>query len=146
MTINYTEKGIWLHDEINRQGYTLAEVDGTWISSNDVAVQSIIDTFDPLPFARAEKIKELQQEGLRRANNVYGDIVFENVGSIKVLIDIDATYTRPGALAPRLADLAALNTAIQSAVAAINSEPDWQVVMAYDVVDQPPWPSPEVQG
>ena len=59
--INYIEKGSYLHDEIHRQGYAIRQRDGIWITSNDIAVQAIIDTFDPLPFAQAEA-KELIKE------------------------------------------------------------------------------------
>jgi hypothetical protein len=43
--INYIEKGYGLHEEIERQGYTLAQIDGVWVSSNDEAVQLIIDNY-----------------------------------------------------------------------------------------------------
>ncbi len=54
--INYTEKGIRLHEHIFESGYTLTLTDGEWVSSDDVAVQAIIDSFDPLPQARQEAI------------------------------------------------------------------------------------------
>ena len=54
MAITYTEKGLWLHEEIERQGHWLENRDGVWISSDDVAVQAIIDAFDPLPYAKKE--------------------------------------------------------------------------------------------
>jgi hypothetical protein len=43
--INYIEKGYGLHEEIERQGHTLAQIDGVWVSSDDKAVQSIIDNY-----------------------------------------------------------------------------------------------------
>lgn len=46
MAINYIEKGIGLHKEIFRQGYKLYELNGEWISNNDIAVQGIIDNYD----------------------------------------------------------------------------------------------------
>lgn len=45
--INYTEKGIGLHEAIARAGHTLMQVDGQWVASDDAAVQAIIDGFDP---------------------------------------------------------------------------------------------------
>ncbi|BAQ65552.1 hypothetical protein [Geminocystis sp. NIES-3709] len=47
MAINYIEKGFQLHEEIERQGYSLVFLDGVWVSSNDTAVQEIIDNFIP---------------------------------------------------------------------------------------------------
>jgi len=43
--INYTEKGSGLHESIRKQGHSLREENGVWVSSNDAAVQSIIDGF-----------------------------------------------------------------------------------------------------
>jgi len=54
--ITYINKGHWLHDEISSQGESLVNKNGVYISSDDTAVQAIIDTFDPLPFAQAEAV------------------------------------------------------------------------------------------
>jgi hypothetical protein len=43
--ITYTEKGAGLHDAIRAAGYTLRRENGVWISSNDTAVQAIIDGY-----------------------------------------------------------------------------------------------------
>lgn len=59
--ISYVEKGIWLHRQIAAQGHWLRQVDGMWQSSDDVAVQSIIDTFDPLPQTRSEATAQVKQ-------------------------------------------------------------------------------------
>ncbi len=64
--INYVEKGIGLHDAIAAAGHWLAQVDGVWESSDDVAVQAIIDAFDPLPEAKAAKWAQVQAERDRR--------------------------------------------------------------------------------
>jgi len=52
--INYINKGVWLQQEIANQGHSLFKLDNLWIMSDEVAVQEIIDTFDPLPYAQAE--------------------------------------------------------------------------------------------
>lgn len=57
--INYIEKGYWLHSEIGKQNHSLAKVSGVWVSSDDVAVQAIIDSYDPLPEAKAEAIERV---------------------------------------------------------------------------------------
>jgi hypothetical protein len=54
MTINYAEKGIGLHQAIAAAGHALAQIDGAWVSSDDVAVQAIIDDYT-LDTARHEK-------------------------------------------------------------------------------------------
>jgi len=46
--ITYTEKGYGLHSTIGKAGYTLSNIDGVWQSSDDDAVQLIIDAYNPL--------------------------------------------------------------------------------------------------
>jgi hypothetical protein len=150
MSITYTEKGIWLHEEISNQGHSLIESDGIWISSNDIAVQAIIDSFDPLPIAKDTKRKELKVEAATRANSIYSFITPGNE-------DIDASDAQsfydfaedlylsisPGsreALSGRLLQFKNLRDAAAAAVVSINALTDWQVVMAYDVVNDPTWP------
>lgn len=43
--INYTEKGSGLHESIRAANHWLRQENGVWISSNDTAVQSIIDAY-----------------------------------------------------------------------------------------------------
>lgn len=59
--INYTEKGRWLHKSIAAAGHNLIQRDGVWVSDDDIAVQSIIDTFDPLPFAKSDALSRVKQ-------------------------------------------------------------------------------------
>ncbi|SEN74347.1 hypothetical protein [Nitrosomonas marina] len=53
MAINYTEKGNGLHSAINMAGHSLKQINGEWVSDDDVAVQSIIDGY-PLSLTIAE--------------------------------------------------------------------------------------------
>jgi hypothetical protein len=64
--IAYTEKGPGLHAAIAAAGHWLIEQDGVWVSSDDVSVQSIIDSFDPLPEAKAAKWEQIKAERDRR--------------------------------------------------------------------------------
>ena len=58
MAITYTTNlGLSLIDAIEAAGYTFGNHDGVWVSSDDVAVQAIIDTHDPLPFERAAQLE-----------------------------------------------------------------------------------------
>lgn len=62
MAINYTEKGNGLHKAIFDAGHRLELANNVWVSSNDVAVQAIIDAFDPLPYERAQaKLRVMNQ-------------------------------------------------------------------------------------
>lgn len=66
MSINYTEKGRGMHEAIAAAGHWLMQQDGQWVSSNDEAVQAVIDSFDPLPEARRAKWLQVQAERDRR--------------------------------------------------------------------------------
>ena len=102
--------------------------------------QEVLDA--ELPAAKWIKIKELKAEGLRRANLVYDDddIIFPSVTAIKLLVDIDDTYTRSGAPAARLITVNSLITEFDNAKTVINALPDITPVEAYDVVTDPAWP------
>jgi hypothetical protein len=64
--ITYTEKGIGLHDAIHNAGQWLREENGAWISSDDVAVQVIIDAYDPIVNIRADLFAAVKAERDRR--------------------------------------------------------------------------------
>ena len=56
--INYIEKGDGLHAKIAKAGFMLREENGDWISSDDAAVQAIIDGYS-LTDAKAHKAAEI---------------------------------------------------------------------------------------
>lgn len=58
MAINYIEKGIGLHNAITESGNWLVQVDGVWVSSDDTAVQAIIDGYT-LDQAKSAKCAEV---------------------------------------------------------------------------------------
>ena len=60
--INYIEKGQGLHSAITEAGHWLMQVDGQWESSDDVAVQAIIDSYDPLPKVQQAMWNAIQAE------------------------------------------------------------------------------------
>ena len=148
MTINYVEKGHWLPDEIGRQGYHLTQRDGTHVSTDDVAVQAIIDSFDPLPNAKADKIAELNLEAGKRVDDIYGFLPGdrENTnpkdvqGFYDFVIDIVGMIPSPNPITGRLAELKAVRDVMQATKGQINAQTDWQAIMAYDVVNTPSWP------
>ena len=111
-------------------------------SSDDAAVQAIIDAYDALPEAKIDKIAELKLEGLKRANLVYDpdDDVFPSVASIKLLIDIDDTYTRIGAPAARLVSVNQVINEFEKVRDDINALTVLTDIETYDVVNTPAWP------
>lgn len=58
MAITYTEKGYGLHEKIKAVGHWLIHSDGEWLSSDDAAVQAIIDNYS-LDDARAARCDEV---------------------------------------------------------------------------------------
>lgn len=64
--IRYIEKGQGLHEAIFAAGYSIAEVNGAWVSSSDDAVQSIIDSYDPIPGAQIDAWNAIKAERDRR--------------------------------------------------------------------------------
>jgi hypothetical protein len=66
--IHYIEKGAGLHQAVQKAGHWLRQENGTWVSSNDAAVQAIIDAYDPLPEAKAAKWEAIKVERDKRKN------------------------------------------------------------------------------
>jgi hypothetical protein len=46
----------YLQNKIKQSGYRIERINSVWVSSNDTAVQAIIDSYDPLPEAQKEQI------------------------------------------------------------------------------------------
>lgn len=59
--INYTEKGHGLHEAVRAAGHALRQENNAWTSSNDVAVQAIIDAYT-LADAQAAVSDEIDAE------------------------------------------------------------------------------------
>lgn len=71
MTINYIEKGSALHAAVQSAGHWLREENGAWVSSNDEAVQAIIDGFT-IEQARAARKAEISAYATALRNRVIG--------------------------------------------------------------------------
>ena len=72
--ITYNSKHTHILNEITRQGYSLMSINGEWVSSNDVAVQAIIDSFDELLPVKAEakaRIVEQSQAYMQQIESEY---------------------------------------------------------------------------
>lgn len=75
--IYYIEKGVLLHKYISNAGHSLAQKDNIWISSNDVAVQAIIDSFDPLTEVQKEQIVLVNKTAGESRTKYVTDIPFQ---------------------------------------------------------------------
>lgn len=57
--INYTEKGIGLHERIAAAGHRLEQVDNAWAADDEAAVQAIIDAY-PLSATQDEVCQRIE--------------------------------------------------------------------------------------
>jgi len=139
--IDLQNKNKWIIPVIEAAGHSVWTHDGIVLSTDDAAVQLIIDTYDPLSEAKLEKIEELKIEGLRRANLIYDDEdkVFASVAAIELLIDIDATYDRSVSPATRLVSVNQLLNTFKTARTAINSLNTLVEIEGYNVTIDPGW-------
>ena len=72
--ITYNSKRTHIMNEITSQGYSLISINGEWVSSDDVAVQAIIDSFDELTPVKAEakaRIVEQSQAYMQQIESEY---------------------------------------------------------------------------
>lgn len=63
--VNYVERGFGLHIAVKAAGHALWQENGVWLADDPVAVQAIIDGFDPMTYLRADprdgKLKRLEE-------------------------------------------------------------------------------------
>lgn len=135
---------------IESQGYSIRQHDNIFISSNDVAVQAIMDTFDPTPAAKLAKISELKSEAAKRANVIYGFLSGEDDETDAS--DVQAFYNfavdiytsilpaARGTLQPRLQAFKDIRDTAVASTIIINGFPTLLDVENYDVVNTPVWP------
>lgn len=138
--INYVEKGSGLHRAIESAGHWLECRGGAWVSSDDVAVQAIIDSYDPLPDLKAAKVAAIKAEGLRRIQSVLPAIEnFEELRLLReILMSVKATSLQLTTDMTRVRDT---YNAGANAVTTVNGFTTVAQVNAYDPVTGPGWPA-----
>ncbi len=136
MAITYVEKGVGLHDAVRAAGHWLAQVNGVWQSSNDAAVQSIIDSYNELPHYKARKIAAIKLDGLARIQAVFPAISdFAELALLREMyLSIAPAARSPTSNWQRMIDI---YTAGQIAVAAVNAATTKAQVDAVS----PSWPA-----
>ncbi len=140
MAINYTEKGSGLHIAITAAGHWLRQVDdGVWISSNDVAVQAIIDAYNALPGAKITKVNEIKAEALRRIQLVFPAI--DNMDAL-ALVREQWLSIAPAArqATPNFQRMIDIYQAAKSAITVVNGYAAVAQVASYNAVSGPAWP------
>ena len=74
--ITYADKGVGLSNAIRKSGHFLREENGVFVSSDDIAVQAIIDAYDPIPELQAAMWLKIQ--AVRDSKKISGVTVGAN--------------------------------------------------------------------
>lgn len=146
--ITYSNPNKFTNAAIDDAGYSIAWNGTEFVPdnpANEAAIQSIIDTFDPLPDAKLDKIEELKAEAAKRCAEIYphfGTNPTDVASHMQQMIDQYALILPAAQVALSGNPLAIKNIrdVYQSTVTQINAQTDWLAVMAYDVVNTPAWP------
>ena len=137
MAINYIEKSFRLHREIREQGHSLSKLDGEWVSSDDVAVQAIIDSYDALAEAQADAKARVGIEASKRVAEVYPFINPEKeeaIGLVQFAQDLYASIKTNAqeVLPARLQTLLTIRNTAIAKNAEIDALTAWEECDAYD--------------
>lgn len=120
--ISYIEKGAGLHTAISSAGHWLAHVDGVWVSSDDEAVQAIIDGYS-LAQAQADVCAKiaLYAKGLR--DKVVADLSPAEMSAWPLKLAEANTYAGDDAAVPMLSiEAAARNCSVPDLVVKVKSK------------------------
>ena len=105
--INYIEKGAGLHAAIKAAGHWLSQRDGAWVSSDDAAVQAIIDGYT-LAQAKAEKKREVSAKAREKYDLVTAGISAAEMAGWPLLLADAKDYRGGNATPPVVAAEAAV--------------------------------------
>lgn len=101
MTINYIEKGCGLHRLIHAAGHVLEEKDGVWVSSDDVAVQHIIDSYT-LDQAKVDKKQEVSNKAREKYDLVTAGISAAEMAGWPILVSEAIAFRSTGEIGPAI--------------------------------------------
>ncbi len=93
--IYYTEKGAGLHEAVAVAGHFMRQVNGIWVSSDDVAVQAIIDAY-PLTSCQAEVIEAIDAHASALRDQVVANISSAEMASWAIKQREAAAYQASG--------------------------------------------------
>lgn len=93
--IQYTEKGAGLHDRIAKSGHWLKQLDGEWVSSDDAAVQAVIDAYT-VADAAAYRSAEVERIAKAKRDQVIAGVSPGEMASWPIKLSEAATYAQSG--------------------------------------------------
>lgn len=116
--IVYIEKGAGLHKAIEAAGHTMVQCDRVWVSSDDVAVQAIIDgyTIAQAQTAKCAEVIALATSKFDKAIESYSRGELSRWPTLRD--EADAYAANPAAAVPRISSEAAVRGITVDALAA----------------------------
>ena len=137
--IDLKGKNKYVIPAIEAAGHIVGTHNFVQYSSDDVAVQAIIDAYDAIPQAQDDKIEELKAEGLRRIQ-----LIFPSISDFDELDFATEQYlsVAPAARQPTTGFQSAIDIrqAAKNAIVFIKSLTILTEIENYDVVNIPAWP------
>ena len=137
-----------LAENLKQNGYQVIKRDGVFVGYDsdgnsseiiDSAINALIAGYAPLETARSLKVAEIKSEGLSRISAVFP--------ALSDLDELKLEQERWLSIAPAARQATTdyqqaidIYVAARNAITSINSETDWTVVNAYDVLTGPSWP------
>lgn len=121
--IVYREKGIGLWKAIRAQGHDLFAKDGVYTSTNDVAVQAIIDSYDPLADQKADAVVGVKATALAKMQTIFPALA--EIDTVNLVAELWQSIA-PAARAPTANMTKVINvyTAAKNGITNINAAVD----------------------
>lgn len=120
MALNYREKGIGLWHAIRDAGHVMRSLDGVYTSDDDVAVQAIIDSYDPLPDQKAEARDAIKATALAKIQTIFPAI--PDIDTVNLVAEMMLSVA-PAArqLTADMTTISQIYTAAKTGIAGVNA-------------------------
>ena len=116
--ITYIDKGVGMQKAIHQAGYYLMNKNGVWVSSNDVAVQAIINTYNPLPYEQQVAITKINAAIQAQLAKIVAGYPGHEVSTWPQQVSESVAYTaNPASPTPMLSSIAVASGQPVSAIA-----------------------------
>lgn len=149
MSVDLKRKNKYVMPSIEAAGHEVYTRDGIIQSTDDVAVQAIVDGYDAIPEAKADQRRAIKEEAAARAALVYefiGTLGESSTSSSISFYDFtedmylttQAAARRP--LDGRLLEFKNIRDAAAAAISTVNGFTTLGEVLDYDPVTDPAWP------
>jgi hypothetical protein len=123
MSVTYIEKGIGLWKAIRAAGHDLFSKDGVYTSTNDAAVQAIINSYDALPDQKAVAIVGVKATALAKMQTIFPALA--DIDTVNLVAELWLSVA-PAARSPTANMTKVINvyTAAKNGIANVNAATD----------------------